>query len=106
MILRKVRDAADAKTCLDAAESSGMERAVWARANGVSARSLNAWRLIFARKSPPVPESAVLRLVELVAEAEPPKAPIRVRCGPFSVEIGADFDERMLGRVLAVVASC
>jgi hypothetical protein len=29
-----------------------------------------------------------------------------VRCGPFAVEIGADFDERVVGRLLAVVAGC
>jgi hypothetical protein len=104
MVLRKVRDARDAEACLAEAESSGLERAAWAHANGVSARSLNAWRLILARRARR--EAAGLRLVELVAEPEPARTPIVVRCGAFSIELGGDFDERTLGRVLTVVASC
>lgn len=104
MVLRKVRNAADAARCLAAAESSGMERATWAHANGVSARSLNAWRLILAKRARR--QATGLRLVELVAEPEPATPPIVVRCGPFSIEVPGDFDDRTLGRVLTAVASC
>ena len=50
MQLRRVRDASDADVCLAQAEASGLQRAAWARAHGVSARSLNMWRLILERQ--------------------------------------------------------
>mgnify|MGYP006883436319 FL=1 len=79
-----------------------MERAEWARANGVDARSLNAWRLNLGRSQT---ESPTLRLVEIVPEA-PTEEPLRVSCGLFVVEVPAGFDERTLARLLGVVAAC
>lgn len=101
---RKIRDVAEARTSLDAAEASGMTRAQWARANGIDGRSLNAWRLNLARRSP---ATSRLRLVELVpATPSRTTVPLRVRCGPFVVEVDADFDEVALTRLLTVVSSC
>jgi hypothetical protein len=99
---RKVRDAEEAAELLAAAEASRMERAVWARTNGIDARSLNAWRLILGRHR----AAPSLRLVELVAASEARRSLLVVRCGPFAVEVGADLDEDLLRRVLATVASC
>lgn len=102
MTRRKIRDAEDARRCLDQASRSSLGRAAWARAQGVDARSLNAWRLNLARKSEP---RRSLRLVELV----PPPRPVatyRVRCGPFEVEVDEAFDVEVLGRLLSVVAGC
>jgi hypothetical protein len=42
---RKLKDADEARAALDAAERDGRGRVAWARANGVDARSLNAWRV-------------------------------------------------------------
>ncbi|MEQ1571586.1 MAG: hypothetical protein ABMA64_43370 [Myxococcota bacterium] len=100
---RKVRDAAEAAELLDAAEASQLERADWARANGIDPRSLNAWRLNLRRHRREQPS---LRLVELVAASEASRAPVVVRCGPFAVEVAADVDHDLLRRVLATVASC
>jgi hypothetical protein len=100
---RKVRDAVEAAELLDAAEASQMERADWARTNGIDARSLNMWRLNLGRHRQEPPS---LRLVELVAATGVPRTPLVVRCGPFAVEVGADMDEELLRRVLATVASC
>jgi hypothetical protein len=98
---RKIRDAHEARACLDAAESSGVPRADWAREHGIDGRSLHAWHMNLGRRATP------LRLVELVPSAPPVHAPsVRVRCGPFLVEVGADFDDRTLIRVLAAVAAC
>lgn len=103
MEFRKIRDAADAENCLRAAVASGLPRPLWARANGIDARSLNVWRLIQARKSRPAPTA--LRMVEL---AGPPSAGTAyvVCVGRFRVELGDDFHDATLRRLLSVVASC
>lgn len=98
-MLRKVRDREEARWCLEAAESSGLHRADWARSNGIDARSLNAWRLNLGRRGP------TTRLVELVPR-EVPAARYTVRFGDFVVEVDERFDEETLRRLLDVVASC
>lgn len=101
---RKVRDAVEAAELLAAAEASQMERADWARTNGIDARSLNMWRLNLGRHRQEPPS---LRLVELVAASEASRTPpVVVRCGPFAVEVAADVDHDLLRRVLAAMASC
>lgn len=102
-VARKVRDAEEAAALLDAVEASGMARADWAHRHGIDARSLNAWRLILRRKERPM---TPLHLVELVTATAPSGAPLLVRCGPFSVEIGPDVDDDVLRRVLRGMASC
>ena len=103
MVRRKVRDAEEAAVLLAEAERSGMSRAEFARSNWIDARSLNMWRLCLARREP----LAELRLVELVTtEPSVAPAPIAVRCGPFAVEVPADFDDHHLRWVLAAVAAC
>ena len=103
MKARKIRDEAEARRCLAEAAASGRPRAEWARAHGVDARSLNAWRLNLGRpdRQPP------LRLVELVATQPAPEAAAayRIRCGVFEVDASLDFDEASLGRLLRVVAA-
>ena len=100
---RKIRDEREARACLEAVDQSGMERAHWARANGIDGRSLNAWRLNLERT--PRPRPSELRLVELVAE-DSVDAGFRVECGPFVVEVPPGFDEGALARLLGVVATC
>jgi transposase-like protein len=104
-VARKVRDAEEAAALLDAAEASGMARADWARRHGIDARSLNAWRLNLGRRQPQF-EPAALRLVEVVRTHAANAAPLLVRCGPFSMEIGEGTDEELLRRVLGAMASC
>lgn len=103
---RKIGGAADARACLAAVETSGLSRVAWARAHGVDARSLNAWRLILDRASGRS-SARPLRLVELVSDAPAPNAVHRVRCGPFEVDIEGEIDEDRLVRLLrAVAAAC
>lgn len=109
MAHRKIRDSADAHTCLAAAAASGQLPRVWARAHGVDGRSLYWWRLRLAAEQPTLP-----RMVELVptpmstAAPAPPALPDRylVHLGGFTVEVGERFDEQVLARVLRAVASC
>jgi hypothetical protein len=110
MLRRKIRDADDARACLAAVAESGLAQAAWAKAHGVDGRSLQAWRLVLERAGGN-PVSKPLRLVELVTPT-PPSAPLPsaatyvIRCGELAVEVDERFDETVLRRLLAVVASC
>ena len=101
---RKIRDREDAESCLNAALACGQTPTEWAHANGVNARSLHGWRLLFQGIRTPVP----FRVVELVAPAAPTVGPpmYTVRCGVFAVEVPRDFDDAVLGRLLRVVSAC
>lgn len=107
MPLRKVHDADDAIRCLNASTAAGEARATWARRHGIDPRSLNAWRLNLERARRPA-ASRVPRLVELVPTAPAFEEPSRYRvlCGTMAVEVDERFDEGVLRRLLAVVASC
>jgi hypothetical protein len=76
----------------------------WARANGIDARSLNAWRVNLIREDPP----AESRLIELVPTQPHIAASscYRVRRGQLVVEVDDDFNEDVLYRLLGVVLSC
>ncbi len=108
MRLRKVRDAAEARSLLAEAEASGVSRSTWARSRGVDARSLNAWRLNLERRAQPGPWAEPFHLVELVPTAREPRPGqfYNVRCGPFSVELDERFEDETLQRLLRVVATC
>ena len=43
MVVRKIRDARDARAGLEAVSQSGLSRGAWAKANGVDGRSLYSW---------------------------------------------------------------
>ena len=105
MAFRKIKDEHDAEVCLRAAAASGLPRSVWARSHGINPRSLNIWRVLQARKLRSAAAETPLRLVELA----PPMAPASgytVCVGPFRVELGDDFNEATLRRLLVVVAAC
>ncbi len=113
---RRVRDEADARSCLASVEASGMTLYPWARANGVAVRSLGRWRervaLIDARTQREAPRSKRVKLPEprLVEVTVTPREPAPVRddvvVGRFRVVVGDDFAESTLARLLRVVASC
>ena len=85
-----------------------MSRRDWARAHGVDGRSLHCWYLSLRGPKgglkPPVP----VRLVELVPEVQnvTGSSGFLVRTGDVEIELGADFDEAALGRLLRVVGAC
>jgi hypothetical protein len=114
VLRRKIRNAGDARHCLDAAKDSGMARPDWARKHGVDARSLNAWRLNLARSSGGAQAPSGVQLVELVAgnyaEHAYPEA-LRsaryvVRVGEVAIEVDGEFDDDALRRLIRVAASC
>ena len=103
---RKIVDEADAHACLNAVAESCQPRAAWARAHGVDARSLNAWRLILERRKD-VADLPTLRLLELVPKStEPAQSGVRIRVGGLVVELDRTFDHEVLAAVLDVVVPC
>lgn len=101
---RRIRDEAEARASLAAAERSGLVRKEWARREGVDARSLNAWRMNLARRQ------RAVRLVELLPTVETVEversARYLVRRGDVEVEVGDDFKDATLRRLLEVIATC
>ncbi len=100
---RKIRNEMDARVCLAAAEASGLERAAWARREGVDGRSLNLWRMNIARRSKEVLPRP--RMVELVP-SEPQPARYVIRCGHLAIECDGDFEDETLLRLLQVISAC
>ena len=112
---RKIRDEADARTCLTAAKASGLTRAAWCRASGVDGRSLRAWSMNLARRKPGVHRgrktaTAIAKRVELVELIATTPAPLRitprytVRVGKVGIEVSDDFDAGALRRLVAALA--
>ena len=102
---RKITDARDARACLKAAKSAGMARGEWARANGIDGRSLHAWELNLSRRGEVAEASP--RLVELVpAPASQSSTRYLVRVGELAIEVGDDFDEVTLVRLVRVLGAC
>lgn len=101
--VRKISDAEDATRCLAEAQASGRLRREWAHENGIDARSLHMWSVLLARRAP----APVFHLTELVTPPTDPESRVyRVCCGEFLVEVGDDFDEATLTRLLRTVRSC
>lgn len=102
---RRIHDMAEARACLEAIATSGLTRTQWAHQNGIDGRSMQGWWLALegkrSRRRP-----TELRLVEVVAMPAPEPSRYAIRCGPFSVDVDEHFDEGVLRRLLAVVASC
>ena len=99
--MRKIEDERDARRCLEAAAAAGLSVGAWARAHGVDGRSLNAWRLNLAAAQP------VPKLVELVAAPQARQdARYVVRVGEVALEVGADFDEETLVRIVRALRAC
>ena len=99
---RKILDEKDAFACLAAVEASGLRRREWARANGVDGRSLHCWWLALRDHEPPT----TTRLIELVSAAPTGEAMFTVRAGRVEVEVGVNFDEAALLRLLRVALEC
>jgi hypothetical protein len=110
MAVRKIRDEADARACLTAARKTHGSRVAWARANGVDARSLNAWRVALMRrgkkKGRPSPAAASARLVELVPRG--PLLPARyvLEMGVARIEFDDGFSAETLLRAVRAVRAC
>ncbi len=115
---RKIKDEADARRCLLAAERRGLSAGEWARAHGIDGRSLRAWRMNLgrrvgaARRRGPGTPRAARALVELVPSA-PDKGNTASVGGRYvlefagvRVEFGDDVSVVTLRRVLEALRSC
>ena len=108
---RRIADEHDARSCLEAAACSGLTRREWAHANGVDARSLNAWRVNLERRAADSVASP-LRLVELVSRDEPTATPkplasgVRIEVDGLVIQLDRRFDSEVLLKVLDLVAPC
>lgn len=104
--MRKIEDARDARACARAARAAGLSLGAWARRHGVDGRSLHAWSVNLARS--PAALVAKPRLIELVPTATPASyARYVVRVGDdAAVEVGDDFREETLARVMRVLRAC
>ena len=103
--MRKIDDERQARAFLKAAKSAGVPLKTWARAHGIDGRSLNAWRINLGRartRTSPKP-----RLVELVPsrDGERPASYI-VRIADVTVELGDDFREEALVRIVRALRAC
>ena len=105
---RKVRDERDARTLLREVDSSGLSISEFCARAGVDGRSLNCWRVNLERSgavniaSSPAP----VRFLEVVSTQSPSCRPVyRVSIGDLVIEVGDDFQEETLGRLLSVAAS-
>jgi len=103
---RKIEDEREARRCLKAAAAAGLSTGEWAREHGIDGRSLNAWRINLSR-STNEREVQPLRLVELVpAAVERGDARYLVRVGDVAIELGPDFDDETLVRLVRALRSC
>lgn len=103
---RKIEDEREARRCLKAAKAAGLSAGEWAREHGIDGRSLNAWRINLARATS---ERALqpLRLVELVPAPEHrSEARYLVRIGDAVIDVGAEFDDATLVRLVRALRSC
>jgi len=105
---RRIDDEQDARRCLAAARSAPGGLAAWAPKHGVDGRSLNAWRVNLERRGVPRSRSLVPRLVELVPASSAVRTPARyvLHVGGIELEVGDDFNEGGLRRLVALLKSC
>jgi hypothetical protein len=107
-VLRKIVDEKDARACLLSVARSGETRRAWAKRHRVDGRSLHAWDRSLSRRASSAPSRKEPRLVELVRTSPTPRSPKRylVHFGEGSVEVGDDFDDQTLRRLLEVLRAC
>lgn len=97
---RRIESEREARRCLSAARAAGQSAGEWAREHGIDGRSLNAWRVNLARGR------RELQLVELVPAVAASECRYLVRVGGVAVEIGDDFREETVVRLVRALRSC
>ena len=102
---RKVQNRTEAESLLAALRDSGQSLRQFCHERGIDARSLHCWRLNLSAPSKSTGSGSSLRLVELVAAPGSPRRYL-VHGDGLTLEIGDDFDDASVGRLLALVRSC
>jgi hypothetical protein len=105
---RKVFNEQDARRCIAAARATRGGIAVWARAHGVDGRSLNAWYVNLARRGVPRVRAVGPKLVEVVSAPAVAmgRAPYVLHVRGVELEVGTNFDEQSLRRLVGLLKSC
>jgi hypothetical protein len=105
---RKIFNEQDARRCLAAAKATRGSAADWARAHGIDGRSLNAWRVNLSRRGVPRVRALAPRLVELVPATPPVSSSARyvLRVGAVELEVGDNFNEQSVRRLVGLLKSC
>ena len=106
---RRIFNEYDAQRCLAAIRRTGAPLGAWARAHGIDGRSLNLWRANLARRGQrrarPTP-AQVIELVPVASRTAVARVPFVVRVAGAELEVGADFDDESLGRLVRLRKSC
>lgn len=102
--MRKIVDARDARACVKAARAAGLRLGAWARQHGVDGRSLHAWSVNLGLVASAAPTPRLIELVPATAPAVPARYVVRV--GDMAIELGDDFNEETLARVVRVLRAC
>ena len=104
---RKIEDEREARAVLRAAKNAGVPLKAWARAHGIDGRSLNAWRINLGRARRRTHASSTPRLVELVpAPAPRTTARYMVHIADATIELGDEFREETLARIVRALRAC
>ena len=104
---RRIFNEQDARRCLAAVRSSRDTLAEWARAHGIDGRSLNLWRVNLESRGVSRARSVAPKLVELVpAPSATARSPYVLHVRGVEVEVGHDFDEPSLRRLVGLLKSC
>jgi hypothetical protein len=107
---RKVRDAREARGLLETWSDSGESMSDWCRTRGINWYSLSAYQGWEVRGSHGAERAD--GFVEVVppettaGPAERAASRYRVVVGARVIEVGGDFEDEVLRRLLRVVASC
>lgn len=105
--MRKIEDARDARVCVRAARAAGLSLGAWARRHGVDGRSLHAWSVNLRLSPSTTTLVAKPRLIELLpTSARQASAQYVIRVGDAAIEVGDDFHDETLVRVVRVLRAC
>ena len=107
MLRRKVRDRDDAVELLRALANSGLTLIDFCERHGIDGRSLHCWERNLRRRGTVEPvEAPALRLLEVTVVQPQPAATYRIHVGDLVVEVGDDFVDDTLARLVGVLAAC
>ena len=105
--MRKIWGERDARACVKAAKAAGLSLGAWARGHGVDGRSLHAWSVNLARTSPSSAAITKPTLIELVPTPSPRVGSrFVVHLGDAAIEVGDDFQDETLARIMRVLRAC
>lgn len=100
---RKVANACEASELLEAWSLSGERLSTWCSKRGINWYSLSAYRGWSGQRRDGFVE---VETTALVRRMPPSPSRYRVVLGDRAVEVGEDFDDEVLGRIVRVVEAC